>query len=167
MTDVATWSQLLSSIAVLGTLIYLAVEIRQNTAAERASTRLGTVNLSMTELHRLIEHPDLYRCLANRDPLQSDEAVRLHAFLLGFMRHMEYVWRQYKRGAAEDYEWRNHSLPIRSALKAKRSERWWQALGRYAFDASFVEEVDALLKDQPNVDVFNRVLGWGSEDLRG
>jgi hypothetical protein len=41
MTDVATWSQLLSSIAVLGTLIYLAIETKQNTAAQHAATRLA------------------------------------------------------------------------------------------------------------------------------
>ena len=33
MTDLATLGQILSSLAVLGTLIYLAIEVKQNTAA--------------------------------------------------------------------------------------------------------------------------------------
>ena len=33
MSDLATWSQLFSSLAVLITLIYLAIEVKQNTEA--------------------------------------------------------------------------------------------------------------------------------------
>ena len=38
MADLATWSQLLSSLAVLITLVYLAIEVKQNTEALHAQT---------------------------------------------------------------------------------------------------------------------------------
>jgi hypothetical protein len=167
MTDVATWSQLLSSIAVLGTLIYLAVETKQNTAAQHAATRVAIESGTRAAFHTSIDHPDIILSVMKLEPLLPEETVRLNAYLRTFMYQMEYVWRQHKAGAAEWDAWNSQALAIRSMLKTKRSERWWQAAGRNYFEASFVEAVEALLKDQPYTEVFDNTQAWGSEDLRG
>jgi hypothetical protein len=167
MTDVATWSQLLSSIAVIGTLIYLVVEIRQNTAAEHAATRLAMQRESRDDFQTLIDHPDVGLCVAKAEPLLPDETVRLNAFLRSFAFHMEYVWRQHKAGAAEQGAWQSQVRAIRAAFTNKRSQRWWQMLGRQMAEPSFVEVVDAIIKDQPYTTYFEQLQAWGSEDLRG
>lgn len=43
MSDLATWSQLLSSLAVLITLVYPAIEVKQNTEALHAQTRQSSL----------------------------------------------------------------------------------------------------------------------------
>ena len=167
MTDVAIWSQLLSSIAVIGTLIYLAIETKQNTAAQHAATRLGIMSEARADMHRFAEDPDLLLSVSRLEPLQPGEAVRLDSLLHGFMVFMEYIWLQHRAGAIDDYAWNGQAWTIRAILKTKRTERWWQAQGRHYFEPSFVEVVDALVKDAPYATNFDNLLAWGREDLRG
>jgi hypothetical protein len=166
MTDVATWSQLISSIAVIGTLVYLAVEIRQNTAAQHAATRLAIGSETRAAFRTSIDHPDIVLSFMKLEPLRPEETVRLNAFLRTFMYQMEYVWRQDNVGAAERDAWNHQAPALRAMLKTKRSERWWQVAGRNYFEPSFVKAVDALLKDQPYTGIFDDVQAWGGEDLR-
>lgn len=165
MTDLATWSQLLSSLAVLGTLIYLGIEIRQNTAAERAATRLGVQNAAMAEMHKLVDHPEIYLCLDKADALQPLEAAGLNAWLVAFTRHMEYAWLQNKSGAAEGYVWEAERRVLRNVLGARRSRSWWQEIGRHVRSPQFAKEVDDALRDAPLTDVHGKVLAWGSASL--
>lgn len=165
MTDVAVFSQLLSSVAVLGTLIYLAVEIRQNTAAEHAATRLGITNASVVELFKLVDYPEISTGQHGDDPLTPEQAIRVNAWLLAAMRHMEYSWRQHKNRLAEGYYWEADRQVIRIVLGTPRTRSWWQEIGRQGFGPSFVEEVDSVLKDQPYTDFFDNLLDWGARNM--
>ena len=44
MSDVATWSQLISSAAVLVTLIYLSIQTRQTATLLRSEARQSLIN---------------------------------------------------------------------------------------------------------------------------
>lgn len=166
MTDIATWSQLISSMAVLGTLIYLAIETRQNAAAERAATRLGVQNASITELHKVCDYPDIFLCMEKPEALTPGEAVRLNAWLAAVLRHMEYTWLQHKENVVEDDLWATERQVLRIVFNTARGRTWWQSVGRYSFGASFGEEVEAQMKDQPSTTILSRILAWGSEGLR-
>ena len=167
MEDLAILSQLLSSLAVLGTLIYLGIEIRQNTAAQRAATRLGLQNAAMSEMHKLVDHPDIYLCLDKTAPLTPEEAAGLNSWLVAFTRHMEYAWLQDKSGAAERYVWQAERRVLRNVLGARRSRMWWQEIGRHVRSPEFASEVDAALESAPLTEVHRRVLAWGSASLEG
>lgn len=167
MTDVATWSQLISSIAVLGTLFYLAIEIKQNTAAERAATRLGIQSAAMTELNIACDYPDIYLSVGKRESLTPVEAVRLNVWLAAVLRHMEYTWLQHRENVVEDDQWDTERAVLRIVLNTERGRTWWQSIGRYSFGASFGKEVEAQLKDQPSSTLLDKILAWGGEDLRG
>jgi hypothetical protein len=165
MADLATWSQLLSSIAVLGTLIYLGIEIRQNTAAGRAATRQAVQNAAMEEMHKFVDHPDIYLCLDKAEPLKPEEAAGLHAWLIAFTRHMEYAWLQHKSGIAEGYLWEAERRVLRNVLGARRSRQWWQDIGRHTRAPEFTAEVDDVLRDAPRIDLHQKVLAWGAAPL--
>jgi len=165
MTDVATWSQILSSIAVLGTLVYLAIEIRQNTAAEHAATRLGINNASAAELFKAIDYPEVLICSAQDDPLTSEQTVRLHAWLLAGLRQLEYTWLQYKNQMVDGYYWEADKQIIRGLLDNPRTRSWWQEIGRHLYGPAFVEEVDALIKDQPYRNHTRQTIAWGARKM--
>ena len=165
MTDVATWSQLISSIAVLGTLFYLAIETKQNTAAEHAATRLGITNASVVELFKLVDYPEINICQDQEAPLTPEQSIRLSTWLLAAMRHFEYAWLQHKNRLAEGYYWEADRQVIRIVLGTPRTRSWWQEIGRHGYGPAFVEEVDAVLKDQPYTDFFNNVLDWGARKM--
>ena len=165
MTDVETWSQLISSIAVLATLIYLAIEIRQNTAAAHAATRLGITNASAAELFKLVDYPEITICMVQNDPLTPEQSSRLHNWLAAYMRHMEYTWLQHKNRLAEGYYWEADRQIIRAVLGTPRTESWWQGIGRHVYGRTFVEEVDGILKDQPHSELLPRIFDWGAQKM--
>ena len=162
MTDLALWSQVLSAVAVLGTLVYLAIEIGQNTAAARASTRLSAETAAITELHKLIEFPDALLDQAKAGPLTPQEAIRSHAFLAATFRRTEYAWLQHKGRLADNYLWENERQVIRLILCTKRNQIWWRDIGRHGHASAFVAEVDSLLNDLPDMPYFDSILDWGA-----
>lgn len=72
LTTLALWTQVLSSLAVLGTVVYLAIEIRQNTVALNSQTHATLFEGAQTELLSLYEHPDIVRSIATPDPISED-----------------------------------------------------------------------------------------------
>ena len=165
MTDVATWSQLLSSIAVIGTLIYLAVEIRQNTAAEHAATRLGINNASTENLYKVVDHPEIFVWFAQDDPLTPEQSSRLHSWLCAHVREIEYSWQQYENRLIEGYYWEGEKAVIQAVLGYPRTRSWWLEIGRQIFGPDFVDEVDRLVKDQPYSTLIPKMLAWGARKM--
>ena len=55
----ADLSEILSSIAIVVTLIYLTVEIRQNTEAVRTQTAQTVLQAGQSELMAIVEYPDV------------------------------------------------------------------------------------------------------------
>lgn len=91
MTGLANLIQVLSSLAVLGTLIYLAIEVKQNTAALHAQTRQSLLAGGQAELFEVVEHPDLSIIYSKPGELSQEEYVKLCMYLLAIMRTREYA----------------------------------------------------------------------------
>ena len=57
ITKVAAWSEIVSSVAVLATLVYLAVQVQQNTTALRAQTHQAMFDGDRDMLTTLVNNP--------------------------------------------------------------------------------------------------------------
>jgi hypothetical protein len=72
-------AEILSSIAVLVTLVYLTIQIRQNTEALQANSRDAALENSTNALYLQVNEPELV--LSRTKPNLSDtERVKLSAF---------------------------------------------------------------------------------------
>jgi hypothetical protein len=72
-------AEILSSIAVLVTLVYLTIQIRQNTEALQANSRDAALENSTNALYLQVNEPELV--LSRTKPHLSDtERVKLSAF---------------------------------------------------------------------------------------
>ena len=60
ITKVAAWSELVSSIAVLATLVYLALQMQQNTAAIRAQTHKAMIEVDLQIIAKAEANPDAW-----------------------------------------------------------------------------------------------------------
>ncbi len=78
-SKLADLSEIVSSIAIVVTLVYLTVEIRQNTNALYAESRQSVLTAAQTELFALVENPNLIVSVAKDDPLTEEEQVALGA----------------------------------------------------------------------------------------
>jgi hypothetical protein len=125
--------------AIVASLIFLAVETRQNTAALYAESRQSVLAASHSELFMIVDNPDLMLNVASGESLNAEQQVKLGAWLAASMRSREFSWLQYRDGIIDEAQWQAEVLIIRFILDADRTREWWQTVGQYNSHPEFVE----------------------------
>jgi hypothetical protein len=147
-TKASAAAEILSSVAILVTLVYLAVEIQQNAAATQADTRQAILESDQQFLQLFIDNPEL-NLLWYKPELTDEEKVRLSYTLITFMRMRESNWFQYESGTLDDRTWRSYRASIVAMLSAPRARVWWENFGvERVFDLDFVSVVDNLIENE-------------------
>ena len=152
-TKASAVAEILSSVAILITLVYLVVEIQQNAEATQAETRQAVLDSDQQYLEFYVDSPELM-VLQYQSDLSDEERIRLSFVLVTFIRMRENNWLQYENGTLDDVTWQTYRLSLISQLSAPQSRAWWQNFGvERVFDSDFISLVDELLANQP---VFDR-----------
>lgn len=139
------WSsiaELLSSIAILVTLVFLTIEIRQNTVAIQANSLDGALAGDLRLLDNLVQDPDLW-FLYYKDELTDADKVRLYHHLAAFMRVQERNWLLHRSGALDEAEFATYQSGFVGTLLAPNPRKWWgnlQATTNPGF-ASYINEI--------------------------
>jgi hypothetical protein len=145
-------SEILASIAILVTLVYLAVEINQNAEATRAEVRQAMLASDQQLLEQLMDDPQLSLSWY-KEELDDEERVRLGYFLVTHLRMRENNWLQYKNGILDEETWRSFRLSLGVIFSARQPRRWWLNRGvEQLFNSEFVADVNALIGDLPVVE---------------
>ena len=141
---------LIANLSVVAGIIFLAVELHQNTQAIQAQTRD-----SITEKQMMFgdwvgtnrESADLFvRGNSGPDELQGAELMMYQALVSSFLRVWENSHYQYERGlfTAEEYEARLERWRINMEFPGYRQH--WEA-SRETYAASFRAEIDAIVAE--------------------
>jgi hypothetical protein len=142
-------AEILSSIAIVVTLIYLAIQTQQNTAALQASSRDSILEADLQHLYRIVDDPDVWFSY-RKGNLTDEERVRLFHFLGAFARIRERDWLQYQSGALDEETWKAYQEALLRTLSGINTRKWWAAVsGAGLFDSGFVENVNSGLADRP------------------
>ena len=100
MSDFVAWSQLVSSGAVLFTLLYLAIHTKQSNAAMQANARQSQFELDLMSLFKLADNSDLSRKITSDKPLDEADQMRLTLLWMATLRQVELMFIQYESGRA-------------------------------------------------------------------
>ena len=130
ITKVAAWSELVSSIAVLATLVYLAVQVQQNTSAINALTQQAMVDADLALLNAWSASPRLSLGLAGQGELTDAEKITTYFGLAAFSRSREFHWIQYQNGLLDETTWQAYRNPIPIMSDAKRARDVWPILNK-------------------------------------
>ena len=147
--------EFIGAIVIIATLIYLAMQVRQNTNALHAQTRQSLLSAGQTELFAMIENPDIMLAGMKTEPLTTEEHIRLGMWLAGSMRSREFAWLQYQNGVIDEVQWHTEALAIQNVLLPPASRAWWGLVGRKIFSAEFASFVGDLVRDQPTTTELN------------
>ena len=151
-TKASAVAEILSSVAILITLIYLVVEIQQNAEATQADTRQAILDSDQQYLELLIESPELH-LLQFKPDLSDEERIRLSYLLTTFVRMRESNWLQYENGTLDDMTWQAYRLSLVAQISYPRTRIWWQNFGvERIYDSEFISLVNELLANQPLYD---------------
>ena len=140
--------EVLGALGVIASVIYLAVQIRQNTnqlrRAEINSTldqanaiRQRQLDKATAELlAKVVDCPD--------SELSTEERVRLNAYYSMEMWQHFNIWDRVRKGILEKQSYAFESV-VRSFLAHPSGERWWRDNQQF-FEPEFVEAVEAIAR---------------------
>ena len=141
------WLTLTANVGVIVGLIFLALEIRQNTEVARSAVDLEITALG-TDFHmRVAENPALARAyyigLSDPDSLTEDERMQLHYLIPSVFLLMEGAHKQYIRGFLPEEGWKPYEGLISYLLGNPLVREWWTN-GSTVFSQDFEAAVEGV-----------------------
>ena len=136
-------------VGVVASLLFVGLEIRQNTAVARGQTRQELEAMNQAWITLVTADPvysDLwYRAWVTGQDVAPEEQYRASMMMTQFMRRLENIYFQYQEGLVDDTALRSYGLQdIGSFLAMERFQAWWTTdRWRDAFHPDFVAFVEA------------------------
>ena len=150
LEKVSAIAELISAIAILVTLGYLAVETQQNTNAVMAGVRQAMLAEDRELLFQQMEYPFVAPALYGAKQLTDEEKVQLQSWLVVFVRGRENQWLQYQYGVLDKTTWEAYRTPLRYVLLYEPAKSFWRIRSnRGEFAQGFVEDVNQFLSSAP------------------
>ena len=160
-SKLADIAEITSSIAILVTLVFLVVQMQQNTDAILSQTRQAMLASQQNELTARVEHPEIITSMVKTEALTPIESAQLHTWLLASLTSRLFVWNQYQSGLVDDEQWANEEKVILAVFSPRTNRDWWNKIGKALVDTEFATYVDNYLRDQPvSDDFYNTILTW-------
>ena len=149
--ELGSIGEFVAALATIATLIYLAVQVRQNTRALRSST-FQDLSGGMTKVSEAIAtHPDLSTLMVKGSDgltlLTSEERLRLNFLFVMAFRRFEAVFTQRSLGNVEPELTAGFERSLLSIVASGGGAEWWET-GKPAFNTQFVEFVDRKLASE-------------------
>jgi hypothetical protein len=145
-------ANLVAAIGVIATLIYLSVQIRQNTKAVRSSSIQNLVQSFSTTAQAAIENEDIIPLLlkgnTGADALTEVERARLHFWFIMTFRRFEGVYFQRDLGIVDADVIDGFERSHLAVLASKGAQDWW-VNSKGIFNSGFVRYVEMLLEKHP------------------
>ena len=166
LSDLGPIANLLSALAVLGTLIYLSRQVKQGNQLAKAHARQRMVEQTNEELYTLANDALLRECFVKTTELSRDEQGKMHFFLIAAMRQREWEWFQHRDGLIVESVAKAYFGVIALHLGIPRTLHWWNTVGRMGFNPEFVAEVDTFLAGRQHTSYFEDLLSFDSARFR-
>ena len=151
LSELGAIGEFLGSILTLVTLVYLATQIRQNTAQQKRE-ELVSVQHGQNVVVAQLTDPRIMggyvRAATDSDPTIEDRGI-CFSWVVQYLNHFQVVHSLYKSGALDDeqYElWVGFAVAIVAPVGVRR---WWEEEdGRLGFQVEVRNLIDARLSDQ-------------------
>ena len=156
LTDLANLGQIIGAVAVVVSLIYVALQIRQNTNAIR-SAAAQTVHEHFASWYCLVAaDPELSQIVVNglRDysSLSEMQRARFIATYMAFVSYSQNAFLKWREGSLAPPLWMGWELVIMNLVCAPGGKAFWKDRG-YMFGEEFRHYVeDDLMKRTPHPD---------------
>src|SRR5215510_16273166 len=135
-------AQLVSAIGVILSLVYLGIQIRQNTRAVRNSTHHALTLTRLDYIALVTQNPDLSRILriGMQDLIQltEDERHRFHLLMYYLFSAGENFYYQHRQGVLDTEQWERWGDTLRYYFTQPGIRAWFET-SPIPFAASFAE----------------------------
>jgi len=143
-------AEIVSSAAILATLVYLAIQTQQvatqtqqNTIAIQAQARASLTEMGMAVLDHGIQNPNIIASWFQSQPLTQEQKVALSFWLFEFVGQREFMWLQNQNGIIDERTLDTLISDVDQVLANPRTLNWWNLTSDFFFDPEFVRAVNA------------------------
>lgn len=148
LDNIANVAEIVGVILVVVTLVFLTLQIRQNTDALMTTTMQAAMQSEMEFASIIIDNADVWDKVLSSKPLLAGEETRRGIILVNiFMIDTESRYHQFQAGYldAQSWECRRGTLPEWVGLQI--FEQWRYSLGGLSHSADFLQLLDNLKKE--------------------
>ena len=147
LENIARIAEIVSSVAVVVSLIYVGVQVKQNTRALRATMYNEVTRNSVAILAPMFAQSEfsefLHRVQSAPDEATPAEKLRFHICLLTAFRHWDNLYYQYRNGTLEREMWSSYDRTLTNWLANEAWRNWYRANATY-----FSESLRALVRER-------------------
>lgn len=152
LSDLAALGSFVSGVAVVVTVIFLLLQMRQNTQAIRAAASQAHAANYQSLLASIVEDGDVARLwrvgLIDIEKLNDDEKTRFVALSSGLFRFFEAARLQWRHGQLDAEHWHSIDSQIRDTIRNPGLQIYW-SMRRQWHSQEFCTWVDSLPKERP------------------
>lgn len=158
IAELGNLGEFVSSIAVLISLIYLAIQVKSSTEAARMSTYQSVVSDFGALNRSMASTPDLSILFVNAmedfGKLSADEKARVSQLFFVAFHYFENMYYQNQKGYLEDDVWLGWKRLMLTYHSRPGFQSWW-ALRHEVYSQSFVDFLQRAKLDKPVASYFD------------
>lgn len=154
------WLTLGANLGVLIGIVFLIIEIRQNSELHRSDSRKAIISNDQTSLLVALDHHDLFGKLSKKEVLSQEDQYKLSFLFAIDLRNREFEYFQYKSGSLDEATWQSYKDLILMNHATERGRVWWEKVGRDIVNPKFGEMVDEMLANNPNNGTWDDLGNW-------
>ena len=166
--ELGALGEFLGSIAVVVTLIYLAIQVRQNTAIAESTAMQAFWSSSSSGRFELINNRDLAELVPAMtiDPklLTEENWVRVGLFIEKMFRQYQMTFLLHKRGVIDHDIFNVEMQTCAGFLKFPGLKQWWDVAGVHILVSEFIHYIENLETKEGATFGWSKDAGWISGD---
>jgi hypothetical protein len=140
-------SELVGTITVVVTLVYVGLQVRQNTKALVAGSRQGLLDGDLDLISEYIDHSVDPHLIGDDVRLSPEDERRLRWMIIKALRIREFAWHQFQSGLLDEPTWQSYLAPVPTMFATKRAK---SVLDFYYGSPEFMAEIrDRLSEGTP------------------
>ena len=136
--------------AVVISLVYVGIQIRQNTAEMRSVSTQTFISHRSDANFYIANNPELSKLLATAvhgfEELEPHEQFQFKAYCFAFYNQFDFAFHQFKNGRLEEKFWARMENEIPSTLLLPGVSAWWEQ-DKVRYTPEFVEYAEARMKE--------------------
>ena len=121
-TAISSISDLVGAIAVVVSLLYVAVQLRQNTRAIVASSRQSILDGDLGLISDYMSYALDPHLIGDEVKLSPEDERRFTWLVIKALRVREFAWHQYRAGTLDAETWQSYMAPVAGIFSTKRSK---------------------------------------------
>jgi len=157
LSDFAAIAEIVGAVAIVVTIIYLAVQVKHSRESLDANTKAirGQAISDITrnvhdQMHMMIQGHDIaamFKRFVTEDELGQQDAFLLDSVLSAVFVARQNEYFQWKQGLLDDEVFTSLHHVILTILSSPNGQHWWENEGRRMFAQGFVDFVDDMVQD--------------------